>query len=370
MSTRGRSFLALLVSAIALVPIHGQTQPDELIFTNGERLIGHLVRSESKNVVFKSDMVGEVTVDWSKIQQIRSSGQFALIQNGVKLRGQQDAGRVPQGTVTMTDQRVTVTPAAAPPQTVPVTDAAFVVSEASFQNALRHISFFDAWKGALTGGVSIIRATQDVSAVNSNISLVRAVPSETWVDPRDRTTVDFSSSLGKITQPNTPEAKTSIYHAGAERDQYLSPRLYAFGQATYDHNFSQGLDLEQTYGGGIGYTLIKTAAATLDLKGNVDYIRQSFQIASHDQNLIGSSLSERYIRTMSHGIVINEQLSFTPAWNNTSAYSALGSAGITLPVYKRFGVSANLTDAFLNDPPPGFKKNSVQFTTGVTYTLP
>ena len=44
--------------------------------------------------------------------------------------------------------------------------------------------------------------------------------------------------------------------------------------------------------------------------------------------------------------------------------------GIVLPVYKRFGVGVNAIDSFLNDPPPGFQKNSVQFTTGITYTLP
>lgn len=370
MSTRWRSFLTVLVSSIALIPINGQTPPDELVFTNGEKLIGHLVRSQGKSVVFKSDMVGEVTVDWSKIQELRSGGQFALIKNGIKLRGAQDATSVPQGSIAMTDQRLTVTPAGQPPQTVPVADTAYVVSETSFQNALRHISFFDAWKGTLTGGVSIIRATQDVRTLNSNVSLVRAVPTENWVDPRDRTTVDFSSSSGNTTQPNTPTIKTSIYHADADRDEYFTPRLYGFGQAAYDHNFSQGLDLQQTYGGGIGYTLIKTAAATLDLKGSFDYIRQSFQISSENQNLIASSVMERYNRTLSHGIVVNQQLSFTPAWNNTSAYSAFGSIGVTLPVYKRFGLNANLADAFLNNPPPGFKKNSLQFTAGLTYTLP
>ena len=41
--------------------------------------------------------------------------------------------------------------------------------------------------------------------------------------------------------------KTSIYHADAERDEYFSPAVFAFGQAQYDHNFSQGLDLQQTY---------------------------------------------------------------------------------------------------------------------------
>jgi hypothetical protein len=70
-----------------------------------------------------------------------------------------------------------------------------------------------------------------------------------------------------------------------------------------------------------------------------------------------------------HGLLFDEQLSVTPAWNNTKAYSAVGSAGLTLPVYKRLSVALSSIDTFLNDPPPGFKKNSFQFTTGIAYTL-
>jgi len=315
-------------------------------------------------------MAGEVTVEWSKIQELRSGGQFAVIHKDVKLRGQQDAATVPQGPIAMTGQSITVTPTGGPPQTVPVADTAYVVSETAFQNALHRPGIFEAWKGTLTAGVSLVAATQDSRTVTSNVSLVRAIPTENWLDARNRTIVDFSSSLGKLTQPNTPTITTSIYHAGAEHDEYFTPRVYAFGLLAYDHNFSQGLDLQQTYGGGIGYTLLNTSKATLDLKGDFDYVRQSFQLASKNQNLIAASVAERYNRTMAHGIVFNEQLSFTPALNNTSAYSALATAGITLPVYKRFSASANLTDAFLNDPPPGFKKNSFQFTTGLAYSLP
>ena len=41
-----------------------------------------------------------------------------------------------------------------------------------------------------------------------------------------------------------------------------------------------------------------------------------------------------------------------------------------MPVYKRLSFTVGTIDTFLNDPPPGFKKNSFQFTTGVTYALP
>jgi len=56
----------------------------------------------------------------------------------------------------------------------------------------------------------------------------------------------------------------------------VDPRFYAFGQGAFDHNFSQGLDLQQTYSGGIGWTLIDRANQTLDLKASLSYVRQQF----------------------------------------------------------------------------------------------
>jgi hypothetical protein len=64
-----------------------------------------------------------------------------------------------------------------------------------------------------------VEATQKSNTFTANIGLVRAVPSENWLDPRNRTIVDFSTSYGKLIQPNTPTVKTSIYHADAERDE-------------------------------------------------------------------------------------------------------------------------------------------------------
>jgi hypothetical protein len=193
---------------------------------------------------------------------------------------------------------------------------------------------------------------------------------DNWLLPSNRTLIAFSDSYGKVTQPGTPTVETSIYHAGAERDEYFAASVFAFASVAFDHNFSQGLDLQQLYGGGIGWTIIKTAKQTLDVKGSANYEKQSFELASQDQNLINSVFSQDYARTFAHGIVFNEQVSASPAWNQTKAYSTYAEAGLVFPVYKRFGFTVNAIDSFLNDPPPGFKKNSVQFTTGIAYTLP
>jgi Protein of unknown function, DUF481 len=364
--------LTYLIWAATLFAALGLGQePDVLVFTNGEKLIGHLKRSNGKSVTFKSDMAGEIKVEWSKIKEIHSAQRFAVIKTDMKVHRHFDPSTVPQGALSMADQKLEVNPGEGrAPQTIAVGDAAQVIDASDFQKDIGSRGLLQDWKGGVTGGVALVESTQKSQTFTGGFHFVRAIPTADWLEPRNRTILDFGAASGKVTQPGTPTVKTEIYHFLAERDEYLSPRIFGFGQAVYDHNFSQGLDLQQTYGGGIGWAAYKTDNQELDLKGSITYIRQSFQQGKGDQNLIGATIAQSYNRRFAHGILFVEQVAFTPAFNNSNAYSGVGNAGLTLPFYKRLNFSMGAIDTFLNDPPPGFKKNSFQFTTGVTYTLP
>ena len=120
---------------LASLSLMAQTppEPDVLIFTDGEKLIGHLVSSTGNSVTFKSDMAGEVTVDWAKVKELHSSGKFALAEKGVVFGRHDDLTKVPQGTVAVTDQKIQVTPVnGGAPQTIPVANAGNVIPQDSF----------------------------------------------------------------------------------------------------------------------------------------------------------------------------------------------------------------------------------------------
>jgi hypothetical protein len=197
---------------------------------------------------------------------------------------------------------------------------------------------------------------------------VRLIPTESWLEPSNRTILNLNAAYGEVTQPATPSIKTAIFHGDAERDQYFSPRWYVFGQGAFDHNFSQGLDLQQTYSGGLGITVIERANETLDLKASLSYIRQQFDGAPN-QSLVGSVFAEAFNRKFKR-VTLDQHLTLIPTWNDTSAYSGAFNALLTMPVYKRLNASTGFIDSFLNNPPPGFRKNSVQITVGLTYALP
>ena len=366
-----RLSLGSVLLAVSLAAQTPAPAPDTLVFTNGEKLIGHLVRSNGSTVTFKSDSVGEVNVDWGKIQELHSSKKFAVVGKDIKLGRRSDLTKVPQGTVSVANKTITLTPDTGAPSTIPVADAAHVIDTDTFQKVVLHNpGFTEDWKGAVTAGASLVEATQQSRTFTGAINLVRAIPTENWLDARNRTLFDFTASSGEVIQPNTPTVKTDIIHADAERDQYFHGKdIYGFAQTSFDHNFSQGLDLQQNYGGGFGWTVVKQANTTLDIKGSVNYARQSFQIASSDHNLIGSVFAENFARKFAKGIQFLQGISVTPSWNEPHAYAATANASLNLPVYKRLSFTISLLDTFLNDPPPGFKKNSFQLTTGLTYSF-
>jgi hypothetical protein len=376
MRYRHFAVILLLLGVAAPVKIYAQAaqgaskpEPDVLILQDGEKLIGHLQSATSTSVVFKSDLVGELTLDWSKVKELQTTQTFAAIPKNVRLRRREDATKVPKGSITMADQQLQVKTTQATPQTIPVADVGNVVPEAAFEQAFHRRNFFHGWKGGATGGISLTEATQKSRTYTAAVNLVRSVPNESWMELRSRTIFDFNEAYGKVTEPGSPTVKTSLYHAGLEQDWYLTPRLFAFGQAIFDHSFSQGLDLQQTYGGGLGFVVFKRPNQELDFKASVDYINYRFATSSLNKNLFGSIFGETYTRTFAHGILLNEQAGITPAWTDTSYYSAFASAGLTFPVYHHFGLTLGALDNFLNNPPPGFRKNSFQFTVGATYSV-
>ena len=84
---------------------------------------------------------------------------------------------------------------------------------------------------------------------------------------------------------------------------------------------------------------------------------------------MGANFADTYSLKLPHGLVFNQGAIVTPSFNVADAYSALFNAGLTFPVYKSFSFTLAALDNFLNDPAFGSKKNTFQFTAGLTYTF-
>jgi Protein of unknown function, DUF481 len=366
------------------VPLHAQSAaapaPDVIVFTNGDQLTGKLSNEVNGKVTFHSDIAGDVTVTWDKIKSIKTSQQFAVIEQGQHVNRKTAKAEIVQGNVAVQDDQVKVTPAGGgASKDIPVKNTQFLVDQGTYDKEVLHNpGFFYGWTGGVTAGASTIEATQNSRNFTGSVALVRTIPTPSWLDTRNRSIFDFTGAYGSVSQPGTVGTKTNIIHFDAEQDWFFTPRLYALVDSAFDHNYSQGLDLQQLYGAGLGFTVLKTPKQELDVKFDIHYEKQKYFVTpgiepppplTPSKNLVGADFGDTYMLKLPHGLVFNQGAVVTPSFNQTNAYSAVATAGLLFPVYKRIGFSLATLDDFLNDPAAGSKKNSFQFTAGVTWTL-
>jgi hypothetical protein len=349
--------------------------PDLIVFTNGDQLTGTLERGVGNSIVFKSDVAGEIAVSLDKVKLLRSSGSFAVLGKNAPISRK----AVTPGTIQYSDKKLTVTTPLGAVETLPEDHIAYIIDQPTYHHELeKRQGLLYGWNGNVHGGATVVRSTDNGTTYTAGVALVRAIPAVPFLPARNRSSFDLQETYGKLTSPVIPQttpptppsvALTSIFHSHAERDQYFSPQFFALAQTSFDHNYAQGLDLQQVYGGGIGWTTLKSGRQQMDVKADLHYEKQDFQTASSNQELIGSTLAEAYHRNMPRKLVFTESTSIQPAWNNSSAYSANALLGLVMPVFKRLGLTVTSTDNFLNDPSAGYKKNSFQFVTAASYSL-
>ena len=381
--------VCLILSASAQKPAKAppsKPAPDDVvIFNNGDQLTGKLERAEGGHVVFASKMAGELNIPLDNIKQLRAGEQFTLLRKDTVPTKNYEF----EGSVVIQNKKVYVDESNGTHFIEATSDVAYLIPQKDFdQQMSRKAGFRTGWTGAVTGGATLVRSTTSATTLTAGLNLVRVAPTVAWMPPRNRTSLNIVETYGKNTSPGaipqttppTPSVTTlsSIFHSDAERDEYFSPRFYALADLSFDHNYAQGLQLQQVYGGGIGWTPLKSPRQELDLKADLHYEKQAYitnpvngavvaTVPSVD--LVGSTIFEGYHRNLPRKMVFTESANILPAFNNETAYSANVTAGLAIPVFKRLSASISTTDNFLNDPSPGYNRNSFQFVTGVTYAI-
>jgi hypothetical protein len=384
--------VAVAGAVIACAPAAGRNAnpapsalaPDVLVLSNGDTLHGKLVKEVGGKVTFHTDSLGDVDVAWDKIAELHSAEKFGVLDKTVKLRGKKGEQQISVGTLDVAGGSIEVHPEnAVAPAPIAVKNAAYIVDTATLEKQIhREPRFLSGWNGAATAGATVVKATQNQYTISGGVGLSRVVPTVSWLTSRNRTLADFSGSYGKLVQPAytsggvvvpATETKSAIFHLDGERDEYFSPRLYVLAQTAFDHNFAQDLQLQQIFGGGLGWTLFSTPRHQADMKGTVQYEKQSFinGTPGTNQNLVGSTFAANYILHMKKMTYL-QGVSFIPAYNMPRAYSAAETDTVTFPAFKNLGFSVGTLDTYLNDAPvstPPTRRNSFQFTMGLTYAV-
>jgi hypothetical protein len=145
-----------------------------------------------------------------------------------------------------------------------------------------------------------------------------------------------------------------------------SDSLYVPITADLFRNNSLGVYFEQSYGAGLG-TLRKNG---LELDADIRFIGEHFYGVTPSLSLVGSELQEQYEFNLPAGFVFFETLDYVPVFNASHAWQGKAVAGLLKPIVftPKLSFSAMVTDDYIENAPPTFRKNYVKTTVGLTFS--
>jgi len=324
---------------------------DQVAFRNGDRLTGAILKSDTKSLVIRTAVAGEVTVSWAEIQELRSDLPLHVDLEG----GQKLVGRV-----TTRDGRLQVVTKTGVAIEMPKESVVALrndTEQVAYEKS-QHPSLLQGWDGGLDAGLELTRGNSDTRNFRFAFGAVRKVS-------RDELTL-YSESLYSFDDVAgaRPHVTANLNRGGVRFDRNFVSQFFVFANADFMSDGLQDLNLRSVLGGGIGYHVIKRDKTTLDLLGGANFTREDY--AEIQRNLAAGQVGEEFKFKLGKNTSVIQDFAYFPDLTNTVGnYRTSFSLGTVTKIAKWLGWQNNISDNYVTNPPAGKKQNEFFFTSGL-----
>ncbi len=245
-------FFPMLI--LVLSPV-GPARGDEVLFLNGDRLSGTIVKAAGGKLTIKTEGAGEVVVDMSKVKTFSTDAPVVV---GVKEQPPESAN-VGAGP----DRYVQTAPApGALPQPVAIAD----------------ISAINPGPPAWTGSFSLNGLLTSGNSVTEQLGF-RGALSKRW--PHDRLTFGAEYSFGRQEDPRTGKESTTIDYAMAlaKYDHFLTKKFYGYVGTKAERDGVAELELRLAPGTGVGYQWFEGPTLNLSNEAGLVWVYENYKRA-------------------------------------------------------------------------------------------
>ena len=327
---------------------------EQFVLSNGDRITGSIVAADADGLQVKSDLLGEVHIEWKAVSSV--SGDQTLY---LSLKD----GRTISGAMSFSGAQIGVQTAQGESVSSPL-DQIQAIRSADKQKEferLTHPRFYELWAGSLDAGLSVAQGNTDVLTFTVAGKSSRTTRS-------DRFSVYYTSLFNR--DQSNPAATTTARtaHSGARYDRNLAKRFYGFGFTDFDSDRLQDLDLRNVLGGGFGWRAIKSDKTMFDIFSGGSFNQEYFSTAPDRQ--IGEILfGEELKQKLSGGTVLTERFAGYPNLNDVGEYRANLDASATVKLKNWLHWRISVSDRYLSNPVPGTRPNDLLLTTGLGITF-
>ncbi len=326
---------------------------DQVVLKNGDRLSGEILKSDSKALVIKTEFAGEVTIQWSAVDQIHSTQPLHV---GVK-----DAPPA-TGIVNTEDGNLVIATATGGNVTV-AKDAVMNMrnseEETAYEQTL-HPRLTQGWAGGANVGFALTAGNSETK----NLALAFTADRKSL---KDRAALYANSVYATSNTAGVIGTTANSVQSGIRYERNLSGRVFAFVSGDFQTDAPQSLDLRSVYGAGFGYHAIKNDSTTLDLLAGANYTREKY--TTLQRNIAALTLGEELTHKLGKSTLLTQKLYMFPDLNEAGEYRATFDFGTVTKISKWLGWQTAFGDIYVTNPPAGKKTNDITLTTGLNVTF-
>jgi hypothetical protein len=251
-----------LIALAGFLSVRGMAET--IKFKNGEQLIGQWKQVQGKNLLFKSESLGDLAIALDKLQTFEPSKPVVVVtKSGEEVRGQLSRSASGDWEVTGGNNR----------QTLVAASVDGIYPQETYKPPEVKRQPWQSWKGTANLGYGLQRGDQDASSLSIGVSATRKLPDlpghlEHW-----RTSY-LLNMLFTSTKSNGITISSNNLTTNLREDYLLTPKDFLFVSGQLDHVQAQSLQLRQTYGGGYGRDMVHTKRLDLSLLGGLTYVQE------------------------------------------------------------------------------------------------
>ena len=343
---------------LAILSLGLPARSEVLLMKNGDRLTGKWVRVVGETVVFRGDSPGEVSIPVGKIGSFDAEDPVvALLKGGETIRGKLSLGLDGNWEVTSESNA----------RTVPSNQVAGIYPEKVYLLLAappQRARILCGWNGNGTLGYSMARGDTQAGTLSFGADATRRAPNLPGLNERFRTHYSLSGLFAETQSFEGVKTSANSLGTALRQDYLFSATNFVFGLGQLDHIQSQGLDLRQTYGAGLGHDLLKTKKVDLSFIGGATFVRENLQ-DSTGRNNAEALMGEKLSLQITSRTRLEQNLNVSPVLSDLGEIQADTKTTLSAKINARLSLNAGFSDNYLSNPSAGHTRNQLVMTTGI-----
>jgi hypothetical protein len=344
----------------------GATGIDVVVPNTGHQLFGRFQRATADEIVFSLDCGPVVTFSWNQVKELQVRHKTTL-QAKNPISAVSALKSVDLDSFTIVQRQGTLG--------IETPGRGFTVAQADLISITLPAAALPttAWTLSIGSSASLISESFKQQIWGAEIDVGREQNPE-LTDWRHQATTLTLGAVNSLTEQGGIALRYHRYDGMFEQRVYLWRGLYTNVVAVGYSNSSDGMYLQQAYGGGLGVWAFRNDRQSLDLTGDLLYIAEHFYGPSPSVSFAGAGLREKYTIKLADvnklPIELAETVSYIPAFNQEKAWQVLGAATLAVPITASWNANLTFKDGYLANAPKPANKNWSASSVGLTYTFP